>query len=55
MFYKSNCYIYLVDRAGISHREDFPIIDTSESFRISRTSFDSVQNTFNSKCVEVLF
>ena len=42
MLYKNNCYIYLGARAGISHREDFPIIDTPETFRILRTSFDSV-------------
>ena len=39
MFYKNNCYIHLEARAGISHREDFRIIDTPQSFRISRTSF----------------
>ena len=26
-----------------------------ESFRISRATFDSLQNTFKSKCVEVQF
>ena len=41
-------------RAGISHREDFRIIDTPESFRILRTSFDSIQNTFKSKCCNPL-
>ena len=49
MFCKNNCYIYLDARAGISHQEDFWIIDTPESFRISRISFDSVQNSFESK------
>ena len=51
MFYKNNCYIYLEAKAGITHRKDFRIIDTTESFRISRISFDSLQNTFKSKCV----
>ena len=55
MFYKSNYYTYSEARAGISHREDFRIVDTPESFRISRTRFDSVQNTFKSKCVGVHF
>ena len=55
MFYKNNFYIYLDARAGISHREDFGIIDTPESFRISRISFDSVQNTFKSKYFLKLF
>ena len=55
MFYKINCYIYLEAGAGISHQEDFQIIDTPESLRISRTSFDSVQNTFKSKCVGAHF
>ena len=50
MFYKSSCYIYLDARAVISHREDFRIIDTPESFRISRTSSNSGQNIFKSKC-----
>ena len=36
MFYKNSFYIYLDARAGISHREDFRIIDTPESFRVSR-------------------
>ena len=44
MLYKKNCYIYLVARAGISHREDF---------RIKDTSFDSLQNSFKSKYVGV--
>ena len=55
MFYKNSCYIYLEARAGINHREDFRIIDTPESFRISKTSFDSVQYTFKSKYVGVHF
>ena len=55
MFCKNNCYTYLDARNGISHRENVRIIDTPESFRISRTSFDSVQNTFKSKCVGVHF
>ena len=54
MFYKNN-YVCLEARTGISHREDFRIIEISESFRISRTSFDSVQNTFRSKCVGAHF
>ena len=45
MLYKNNCYIYLEATAGIIHREDFRITDTPESFRISRASFYSVQNT----------
>ena len=53
MFYKNNCHIYLEARVGISYREDFRIIDTPESFRISGTSFDFVQNTFKSKCFGV--
>ena len=43
MYHKNNCYIYLDARAGISHREDFQIIDTPENFRISRIIFDSAQ------------
>ena len=53
MFYKNNCHIYLEARVGISHREDFLIINTPESFRISGISFDFVQNTCKSKCVGV--
>ena len=49
MLYKSNCYVYLEARAGISHPEDFQITDIPESFRISRTSFHSVQITVKSK------
>ena len=45
MFY---CYIYLESRVRISHREDFRIVETPESF-------DSVQNTFKIKCVAVNF
>ena len=55
MFHESNCYIYVEARAGISHRQDFWIIDTPQSFRISVASFGSVQNTFKSKCVGVHF
>ena len=55
MFYKNNCYIYLEARVGISHRKDIRIIDTPKSFRISRTSFDYVQSTFENKCVEIHF
>ena len=33
MFYKNNCCIYLEARAGISHREDFQIIDPPESLK----------------------
>ena len=36
MFYKKYCYIFLNASDGINHREDFRIIDTPESFRISR-------------------
>ena len=54
MFYKNN-YIYLEARSGISHRVDFQVIDTPESFRISRISFDSVKNPFKRKCVEAHF
>ena len=55
MFGRKNCYIFLNARAGITHREDFRIIDTPESFRTSRTIFDFVQKTFRSKYVEVHF
>ena len=55
MFYKNKCYIYLEAIAEISYREEFRIIETPENFRISRISFDSVQNTFKSKCVGVYF
>ena len=46
MLYNNNCYVHLEASHGISRREDFRIIDISKSFRISRTIFDSVQNTF---------
>ena len=55
MFYKNNFYIYIEARAVISHRENIRIIDTPESFRISRASFNSVQNIVKSKCVGVQF
>ena len=55
MLHKKNSYIYLEARAGITHRENLRIIDTLESFRISRTSFDFVQNFFKSKCVGFIF
>ena len=51
MFNKNNCYIYLEAKGGINHREGFRII----GFRISRTSFDSVPNTFKGKCVWLHF
>ena len=47
--------MYLGARVGISHRKDFRIIDTPKSFRISRASFDSVQRTFENKCVGIHF
>ena len=46
MFYKNNCYIYLEARAVISHREDFRIIDTPKSFRISKTILSQYKITF---------
>ena len=56
MYNKNNCYVYLDDRAGISHREDSRITSNSnESFKISRTSFDPVQNTFKVKYVGTHF
>ena len=55
MFYKNNCYIYSDANAGISHREDFQITDTPESFRISRTSFVPVQNTFKLNVLGLIF
>ena len=55
MYHTNNCYIYLDARAGISHREDFQIIDTPENFRISRIIFDSAQNFFKIKCIGVNF
>ena len=55
MLYKNNSYIYLGTIARISHREDFQITDTPKSFRIIRTSFDSVQNTFRNEFVGVYF
>ena len=54
MFYKSN-YIYFEATAGISHWEDFWIIGIPENFRITRKSFDSVQNTFIIKCLVFIF
>ena len=55
LYFSSKCCIYVEARARISYREDFQIKDTPESFRILRTIFDSVQNTFKSKCVGVQF
>ena len=55
MFYKNNCYIYSETRAGISYREDFQTLDTPESFRISRASFEFAQIVLKSKRFGVHF
>ena len=54
MFYKNN-YIYLEARSGISHRVDFQIIDTPESFRISRISFDSLKIPLKENVSRLIF
>ena len=55
MFYKNNCYIYSETRARTSYREDFRTLDTPESFRVSRASFDFAQIVLKSKCFGVHF
>ena len=49
--YKLSPPIYIETRAGSSHRADFLKIATPKCFKISRTSLNSTQHDFTSKCV----